>query len=208
MGSLDPKDTNNHSDIYIRDMQAGVTTLSSVDSTGAQANYGSDYWSSISPDGNHVAFSSYADNLVPGDNNQKTDVFLRTREVRFKVDTHALPEAGGTINFHLNADGVNAGRNYFILGSITGTNPGTPLPGNMVILPLNWDLFTNMVINLANTPVFTNFMGALDGTGKATAQMNVGALPPGTAGLRMYFAFGLMSPYDFVSNPLAIQVVP
>ena len=63
------------------------------------------------------------------------------------TDTNTLSEAtGGTINFTLDAGAWNANRNYLLLGSISGDEPGTPLPGGMATLPLNWDVLTNLII--------------------------------------------------------------
>ena len=99
------------------------------------------------------------------------------------IDTLTLPEAGGSLNFTLWGDRGNANRKYFLLGSVSGTSPGIPLPGGQVTLPLNWDFFTEIVFQLAHTPVFMNFQGTLDGNGNASAQMNApGALPPGMVG--------------------------
>lgn len=59
-------DQNNHHDIFVRDMQSGVTQLVSVSSAGTQAT--EDSWTaSISADGRRVAFQTYASNLVDGD---------------------------------------------------------------------------------------------------------------------------------------------
>jgi Tol biopolymer transport system component len=58
-------DTKGWSDIFVRDMQKGVTTRVSVSSAGAQANsFSSD--PSCSSDGTCVVFQSYATNLAPG----------------------------------------------------------------------------------------------------------------------------------------------
>ena len=51
-------------DIFVRDMQSGVTTRVSQSASGTPANYSS--WSpSLSGDGRYVVFSCYADNLLP-----------------------------------------------------------------------------------------------------------------------------------------------
>lgn len=52
----------------------GTTELVS----GGQAN-GRSYQPSISADGRRVAFGPYASNLVPGDTNGRSDVFVRSR---------------------------------------------------------------------------------------------------------------------------------
>ena len=64
--------------VYVRDRAAGVTTLESVASDGTPADGGSGF-PRISADGSVVAFSSDATNLVPGDTNGRSDVFVRTR---------------------------------------------------------------------------------------------------------------------------------
>jgi hypothetical protein len=90
---------------------------------------------------------------------------------------------------------------------VSGTDPGTPLPGGITTLPLNWDVFTDFVIALINTPVFLNFLGTLDVTGCAAAQMNAPPIP-GFSGVTMHYAYALNNPWDFVSNPVAIEIVP
>jgi Tol biopolymer transport system component len=69
-------DTNNTTDVFVHDRTTGVTERVSVASDGAQANNGS-FSPSVSGDGRHVAFESFASNLVPGDTNSIGDVFVR-----------------------------------------------------------------------------------------------------------------------------------
>ncbi|MEG4528987.1 calcium-binding protein [Microcoleus sp. D2_18a_D3] len=68
-------DTNKRFDIFVRDLLTNTTTRVSVDSAGNQGNNGS-FSPSISADGQRVAFSSDATNLVPGDTNNISDVFV------------------------------------------------------------------------------------------------------------------------------------
>jgi Tol biopolymer transport system component len=68
-------DVNGAVDVFIHDAGAGTTVLVSVSSTGTQANAES-YGPSLSGDGAHVAFASYATNLVPNDTNATFDAFL------------------------------------------------------------------------------------------------------------------------------------
>ena len=56
----------------------GTTERASVTGNGGQANSDSSF-ASISADGRFVAFGSFADNLVPGDTNFTSDVFVRDR---------------------------------------------------------------------------------------------------------------------------------
>jgi hypothetical protein len=69
-------DTNNETDIFVHDRQTGRTIRASIASDGTEANAGSGY-PNLSGDGRYVTFSSGATNLVAGDTNGKTDVFVR-----------------------------------------------------------------------------------------------------------------------------------
>jgi Tol biopolymer transport system component len=69
-------DTNASDDIFVRDRVGRTTKRASVTSTGGQANSYS-FSPAISADGRYIAFSSAASNLVAGDSNAVTDVFLR-----------------------------------------------------------------------------------------------------------------------------------
>ena len=71
-------DTNGTGDVFVRDRWRQVTWRVSVGAGGAQANMNSNL-SAISPDGRYVVFSSIASNLVAGDTNRITDVFVRDR---------------------------------------------------------------------------------------------------------------------------------
>lgn len=124
------------------------------------------------------------------------------------VDRSALSTLeGGEVNLYLNAGASNANRNYFILGSLSGTQPGIGLPGGLT-LPLNWDPFTVLIFQMANTPFFADFQGALDASGAGAAQFNsYGPLPRELEGLTFYFAYTLYNPFDFVSNSVEINIL-
>jgi Tol biopolymer transport system component len=74
--NLVPGDTNGATDIFVRDCAAGTTTRVSVATDGSQANGVSDF-PAFSTDGRCVAFESAANDLVVGDTNGKTDIFVR-----------------------------------------------------------------------------------------------------------------------------------
>ena len=120
----------------------------------------------------------------------------------------AFEGTGGKSTFSLDAGAANVARNYIILGGVTGSSPGTPLPGGMATLPVNWDVFTTIVINLANTVIFQNFIGILDANGQASALFDTQGPVPGAAGITMTFAFALNNPWDFASNAVEIKIVP
>ena len=70
-------DTNRVPDIFIRDRKGRKTARVSVSGGGRQADQESLGSSAISADGRYVAFTSLATNLVAGDVNGITDVFVR-----------------------------------------------------------------------------------------------------------------------------------
>ncbi len=76
--NLVPGDQNNTIDVYVRDMQAGITELISVGNQGELGNQGSDT-PSISWDGRYVAFASGASNWFPGNAQQFPHVYVRDR---------------------------------------------------------------------------------------------------------------------------------
>ena len=99
--NLVPGDTNRLIDVFVRDRQAGTTTRVSVRSNGRQANDRS-YEPSISADGRYVAFYSYASNLVRGDTNRRSDIFVHDR--RTGTTSRVSVRSNGS-----QADGLNSG---------------------------------------------------------------------------------------------------
>jgi hypothetical protein len=70
--------TSGAPDVFERDMQNGTTALISVATGGSQASSGSvNIAQAVSDDGRYVLFTSTAANLVSGDTNGATDVFVR-----------------------------------------------------------------------------------------------------------------------------------
>ena len=63
--------------VYVRDMVAGTTTLVSVNAAGGDGGNGNSATATISADGSEVVFQSDASNLVATDTNNATDVFVR-----------------------------------------------------------------------------------------------------------------------------------
>ena len=64
--------------VYVRDRQAGTTSLASATPAGLPG-HGASHDASISPSGRFVAFISSASDLVPNDTNGRDDVFERDR---------------------------------------------------------------------------------------------------------------------------------
>jgi hypothetical protein len=70
-------DTNGRRDAFWHDRQTGRTVRVSVNSNGVQGNDSVvDSRVSVSANGRYIAFTSLANNLVPGDTNNAPDVFI------------------------------------------------------------------------------------------------------------------------------------
>ena len=87
-------DTNRLPDIFVHDRRTGKTIRVSVSTAGRQANQESLGATAISSDGRYVAFTSLASNLVDGDANDITDVFVRD----LRAGTTSLVSLGASGN--------------------------------------------------------------------------------------------------------------
>ncbi len=106
--NLVPNDTNNAADIFVRDRLLGTTVRVSVDSNGSEGNDHSQN-PFLSADGRLVAFRSRSDNLVNGDTNFATDIFVHNRiaGTTERVSMNSMGEEGNghSLNPSLSADG-------------------------------------------------------------------------------------------------------
>jgi len=101
-------DGNGVDDVFVHDQQTGVTTRVSVSSAGAEAN-GQSFSPSMSSDGRYVAFESGASNLVSGDGNGATDVFVHDRlngqTTRVSVSSAGTEANGSSFASSISPDG-------------------------------------------------------------------------------------------------------
>ena len=117
--NLVPGDTNDAFDIFVRDRDTdangtfdeagGVsTTRVSVDGSGDESNWHS-FTPSISADGRYVAFESDASDLVPGDGNGTTDIFVHDRQThettQVSVDSNGVKGNRRSWFVDISADG-------------------------------------------------------------------------------------------------------
>ena len=118
-------DTNAARDVFVRDRKEGVTTRVSVSSGGVQANKSSESLSlSLSADGRFVAFDSLATNLVPGDTNNRNDVFVHDRQTGKTVRASVGP-GGIQLNASSGRSALSAnGRFVALSSSATNLVPG------------------------------------------------------------------------------------
>ena len=101
-------DTNGTKDIFLYDVINGTTRRVSVSSAGLESNDGSGD-PEISGDGRFIAFVSGASNLVSGDSNGFSDIFLHDTQtggtVRVSVDSAGLEGDDVSVRPDLSVDG-------------------------------------------------------------------------------------------------------
>ena len=158
-------------------------------------------------DGNGVPDS--CDLLVPGadlDGDGQLDVC--TPPALLPSATTFSLAGGGAQKLELQGPG-GAGL-YIVVGSLSGTTPGTPF--GSVTVPLVADTYSTKTVQQANQPPYTNTLGNLDPSGRATAVITVPAgFNPALAGVTAHHAFLVLQPgggASFASNPVPLILVP
>jgi Tol biopolymer transport system component len=131
--NLVANDTNQVSDVFVRDMTTGVTQRVSLAADGSQVN-GASNGAAISSDGRFVAFHSNATNLVAGDTNKQGDIFLRDMQAgtteRVSVSAAGVESDGSSEGDSISEDG------RFVAFASTAGNLISPPDTNKV-----WDVF-------------------------------------------------------------------
>jgi hypothetical protein len=102
--NLIANDTNNCSDVFLRDLQTGSTALVSVDLTGSGEGNGDSLTPQISADGQRLLFFSQAKNLTT--NTGLTGVNLFWRDVQAGL-TYAITTGGSDLVAAMTPDGSN-----------------------------------------------------------------------------------------------------
>ncbi|WP_127995561.1 beta strand repeat-containing protein [Piscinibacter defluvii] len=108
-GNLAGGDSNGVTDIYVKDLETGTTRLVSSNASGVVGNAESTA-AAISADGRFVAFLSTASNLVAGDTNGATDLFIKDLSTgairRVSTDAAGNQASGNTLEVgNFSADG-------------------------------------------------------------------------------------------------------
>jgi Tol biopolymer transport system component len=138
-------DTNNASDVFVRDLAAGVTQMVSVAPDGAPGN-GASTEPVITPDGRYVVFLSTATNLVAADTNRIADVFIRdlTTATTRLVSAGAVIPTGASVAL-MATPGVTSDGRYVVFNSTAaGMAAGIPaLPTGEIYLR---DLVQNITL--------------------------------------------------------------
>ena len=107
--NLVPGDTNATADVFVRNVGTGVTRRASVRTGGGQASGASDEVG-LSANGRYVVFSSAAADLVAGDTNGRSDVFVRDLRLgttrRVSVTATGGQATGESLDPAISADGT------------------------------------------------------------------------------------------------------
>lgn len=105
--NLSPIDTNNKSDIFLKNLKTGELRLISSNQQGVQGNGHSSH-PLLSHDGRWLAFESDASNLVANDTNGKRDIFMKDLQTgmieRLNLASNGQQDNG---NAHLEAMSAN-----------------------------------------------------------------------------------------------------
>src|SRR6476661_9713641 len=168
--NLVPGDTNNKNDIFVRDLLTNTTTRVSVDSAGNPGNSPSNY-SAISADGRFVAFQSYASNLVPGDTNNKNDIFVRdlstNTTTRASVDSAGFQGNSDSLLPSISADGRFVAFTSFASNRLPGD---TNNRDNIFVRDLSTNTTTRVSVDSAGTPGNSDsFISAISADGRFVA---------------------------------------
>lgn len=96
--------------------------------------------------------------------------------------------AGGVQSLDIAMGSSHASELYYLLGSTSGTTPGT-YAGDGVTVPLNLDSYFLHTLANPNTAPLTNSVGSLDANGQATALFTLPpALDPALVGMTVHHA--------------------
>ena len=138
---LVPGDTNNAGDVFVKNISTGEISRVNTTSTGGESNGFFSQRARFSNDGNFVVFMSDASNLVIGDNNNNTDIFVKnltSGEIKLVSrdsngvignDYSSAPSISGDGRFiafasgatNLVEDDTNATGDLFVRDMLTGT---------------------------------------------------------------------------------------
>jgi Tol biopolymer transport system component len=134
--NLAPDDADGLPDVLVRDLAAGTTQLASRPTATTAARGGTA--ASLSGDGQHVAFSSAASDLVPYDTNAATDVFVRdlagcvttvrayctagttTHGCQGSIAGSGTPSASAGSGFTITASGVEGQKSGLVFYGLSG----------------------------------------------------------------------------------------
>jgi hypothetical protein len=192
-------DTNGWEDVFVHDRLGRATERVSISTSGAQAKAPC-LLPAISADGRFVAFTTFAQNLVPGDANVASDVFVHDRLGGF-TDCVSVAPTGAPADWDsrlaaLAGDGqvvIFASRADDLVAGVSGwqvyarercsalaswTNYGAGLAGSFGVPTFTSEDFpaigTTLTLDLANSAGVFTAAALLIGTQRATIHSSLG----------------------------------
>ena len=189
LSTLVPGDTNGADDVFVKDRTTRVMQRVSVSSNGDQAELESGQ-ASISADGRFVAFHSEARNLVAGDSNGTTDVFVHDRATgvteRVSIATDGTPGAGRSFRPVISADG-----RFVTFESLAGnlSPDDTSTPQDVFVRDRVGGTTTRVSADSDGTSGFP----AINADGRFVAFESDGFNPGGNGGILLYDRDGVAS---------------
>lgn len=180
--NLVPGDTNRTTDVFARDLTAGVTELLSVGLDGEPAN-GASSFTTQDASGQLIAFQSVATNLVADDTNRASDIFVRNRSTgtttRVSVGPGGVEANGASITPSMSADG----RCVAFASAATNLLPGTPDTNGVLDIYVACEGVVTCRASVSSTgaePDQMSFLPALNADGTIVAfKSNATNLVPG-----------------------------
>jgi Tol biopolymer transport system component len=132
-------------DVFVYDVQTGLTTRASLDTAGGNPD-GNSFQPFISDDGRYVAFTGQGGDLVTGDNNGKQDVFVR--DMQLGVTTRVSVDAAGGDADDISFVGSISGDGRFVAVLSQATDLVTGAAGRVYVRDLQ--LATTAAVDLDN----------------------------------------------------------
>lgn len=201
-------DTNNTGDYFVRDLELATTERVSIDSRGTQSTFGNNATVTsrpgISADGRYVVFQSRATNLVAGDTNDQSDIFLHDRVMRTTVRV-STSSAGTQGSDESNTASISRdGRHIAFMSTapnlVAGDSNGTLLDAFVA------DRFTGAVqlVSRSTSGSVANSssrFGAISGDGRVVAFLSFATnLVGGAGGSRLDVFARATNPIDCASD--------
>ncbi len=170
---LAPEDTNDVTDVYLRDVGRGLTTLVSR-GIGERPSDGASYSPALSADRRYVVFVSEATNLAPHDRNQDSDVYIYD-VAGASITLVSATSTGRAANAASLRPAISADGRYVVFESTAsnlGSGPGCPRPvpdTNLLPDVYLFDRTTRCVTRISGSPArewwTPSVAPAIDGSG-------------------------------------------
>ncbi len=181
-------DTNGVADVFVKDTQTGAVKGVSITGNGGSLH------PSIAADGSAVAFESAATNLVVGDTNATSDVFVTnlTTNVTIKVSGFGVTQGndfsgfpsmsatGAKVAYQTYATNLVAGDSNATADIVVATVAGASIARATTALPNDYSASPSISGDGTKVAFQTYATNLVAGDTNATADVVVAALPAGT----------------------------